>query len=171
MKIDEKIHCPRCSSGHTDLISYMYHYLESENAGHRLFVDGIETELQKKRNFSKEKRTLFLEKFHPPVESKLSLPSLTVALMAFFLSWLVVGAFLMSKIGGQTYLIVTTLIIVLIAYPFYSTMLLVISQVRRNYVRYRSAKEAWIKKHYCYDCEYVFTIDSDLKDETLSRRL
>lgn len=160
MKLSDKIYCPRCSSAHTDLISYIYHYLESENAGQKLFVDGIETELQKKRNFSKEKRMLFLEKFKPPLESKLSLPSLTVAMMAFFLSWLVVGALLMSKIGGRTYLLITSLIIIIIAYPFYSTMLFVISQVREKYARYREAKEKWIKKHYCYDCENVFTIES-----------
>ena len=68
----------------------------------------------------------------------------------------------MSKIGGQTYLLITAVIITLIAYPFYSTMGWVIKQVRANYIRYRKAKSAWIKKHYCYDCENIFVLEESL---------
>ena len=159
MKPDKKIYCPKCESRHTELVSYVYRCLESQNAGHRLFVGDAETELQKKRQFSPEKKERLLKAFKPPAESKLSVPSLTVSLMAFFLSWLVVGAIFMSKIGGRNYFIITMVIIAAIAYPFYTTLLLIIDQIRKNYVRYRKAKNIWVKKHYCYDCEAVFTLE------------
>ncbi len=161
MNVEKKIYCPKCDSSHTDLVSFVYRHLESDGAGHRLFIEGIETELQKKRQFSEYKKKVFLETFKPPVESKLSVPAITVALMAFFLSWLIVGSLLMSKIGGQTYLIVTMGIIIIIAYPFYSTLKFIISQVRKNYTRYRKEKNVWIKKHYCYDCEHVFSLEPE----------
>ncbi|MDP8266601.1 MAG: hypothetical protein P9M07_06625 [Candidatus Aceula meridiana] len=163
MKPDKKIYCPKCDSSHTELISYVYRCIESENAGHRLFVGEAETALQKKREFSPEKKEKFLKAFKPPVESKLSIPSLTVALMAFFLSWLVVGAMFLSKIGGRNYFIITLIIIAAIAYPFYSTFLLIIDQMRKNYAKYRKSKNVWIKKRYCYDCEAVFTLEPEEK--------
>ena len=161
----KKIYCPKCDSSHTELISYVYRCLESENAGHKLFVGEAETELQKKREFPPEKKEKFLKTFKPPAESKLSVPSLTVSLMAFFLSWLIVGAIFMSKIGGQNYFIITMVIIAAIAYPFYSTFLLIIEQMRKNYTRYREAKNIWIKKRYCYDCESVFTLKPKEKEK------
>lgn len=159
MTSEKKIYCPKCDSSHTDLISFVYQCLQSGHAGQRLFTEGVETEFQKKRKFSDKKKTELLNAFKPPTESKLSVPALTVALMAFFLSWLIVGSLFMSKIGGTTYLIITTIIIIVIAYPFYSTLKFMISQIRKRYVKYRQEKSAWIKKHYCYDCEHIFTIE------------
>jgi hypothetical protein len=158
MASEKKIYCPRCDSSHTDLISFVYRCLQSGHAGQKLFTAGVETEFQKKRMFSEKKKAELLNALKPPAESKLSVPALTVALMAFFLSWLVVGSLLMSKIGGTTYLVITTLIILVIAYPFYSTLKFMISQIRTKYVKYRQEKSVWIKKRYCYDCEHIFTI-------------
>ena len=165
MKPDKKIYCPKCDSSHTELISYVYRCLGSENAGHKLFIGEAETELQKKREFSPGKKEKFLKAFKPPVESRLSIPSLAVSLMAFFLSWLVVGAIFLSKIGGRNYFIITMAIIAAIAYPFYSTFLLIIDQMRKNYTRYHQAKSVWVKKRYCYDCDAVFTLEPEEKKE------
>lgn len=73
MDSEKKIYCPKCDSPHTDLISYVYHCIESKNAGKKLFVDGIDTELNKKREISEEKRKILIKTLKPPQEAKLSL--------------------------------------------------------------------------------------------------
>ncbi len=160
MDSEKKIYCPACESPHTDLVSYVYQCLESKNAGKKLFVEGFDTELNKKREISKEKQEILLKTLKPPQESKLSFPAATVALMAFLVSWLVVGSILISKIGEKLYFYLTITLIALLAYPFYSTMEMMIKQVRTNYVRYRDEKNRWIKKRYCYDCELIFTTEA-----------
>ena len=92
MKKEKKIFCPACDSKYTDLVSYVYRCLESENAGRRLFSDNIESEICKKKSFSKSKKEKLLKKLAPPKESKVSFPAVTVALMAFLASWLVIGS-------------------------------------------------------------------------------
>jgi hypothetical protein len=159
MDSEKKIYCPKCDSPHTDLISYVYQCLESENAGKKLFVDGFDTELNKKRELSAENREKLFTLIKPPQEAKVSFPAATVAMMAFFVSWLVVGSILISKIGERIYFYLTISFIVILAYPFYSTMDMIIKQVHKNYLRYKDLKNIWVKKRYCYDCGIIFILE------------
>jgi hypothetical protein len=163
MDSEKKIYCPKCESPHTDLISYVYQCLQSKNAGKKLFVEGFDTELNKKREIPKEKHDVLLKLLKPPEESRISFPAATVALMAFLASWLVVGSILISRIGEKLYFCLTLALIVGLAHPFYSTMKFIIKQVRENYVRFRTQKSAWVKKRYCYDCGRIFTYEPPKK--------
>ncbi len=157
MKKEKRILCPECDSKYTDLISYVYRCLESENAGQKLFSDNIDSEISKKKKFPELKKETLLKKLAPPKESKVSFPAATVALMAFLASWLVVGSILSSRIGETFYFYLTLLIVGGLAYPFYSTMKLIIKQVRINYAKYKKEKSLWVKKYFCYDCDHIFT--------------
>ena len=158
MKKEKKIFCPHCDSKYTDLISYVYRCLESENAGRKFFSDEIETEIAKKKKIAPERKDQLMEKLCPPKEAKISFPALTVALMAFLLSWLVVGSILASRIGERTYFFLTLIIVGSLAYPFFSTMKYIIAQVRKNYIKYKKEKSIWVKKYFCYDCEHIFSL-------------
>ena len=170
MKEEEKNYCPKCDSKHTDLISYIYRRLESENAGQEMFVDGIETALDKKRQFLNEKSQELIKKFKPPVESKVSFPAATTALLAFALSWIIVGSLLITKIGEMFYFYSTIAVILGVSYPFYMTMQDIIAQVHKNYLRYRKLKSVWVKKYYCYDCKLLFIPGSKEAQEIKANR-
>ncbi|HOD12779.1 MAG TPA: hypothetical protein PLO93_00725 [Candidatus Omnitrophota bacterium] len=156
MDSEKKIYCPYCDSYHTDLVSYVYHCLLTGNAGKKIFVDGFDTELDKKREIPAEKRGPLAKLLKPPKEAAIAFPAATVALLAFLFSWIVVGSSFASKIGEQLYFYLTVAIVVGLIYPFYSTMEAIIKDIQRNYARYKKEKELWIKKYYCYDCEKVF---------------
>lgn len=159
MDSEKKIYCPNCDSSHTDLISYVYHCLQSENAGKKLFVDGFDSELNKKREVPKEKREGLLTLIKPPKEANISFPSATVALLAFLFSWLVVGSSFASQMGERLYFYLTIAIVLGLIYPLHSTMLAIIKEIQQNYARYKKEKMVWVKKRYCYDCERVFVIE------------
>jgi len=158
MKKEKRIFCPSCDSKYTDLVSYVYQCLKSENAGRKLFSDEIETEIAKRKQISPERKEELIKKLYPPKEDRVSFPALTVALMAFLISWLVVGSLLASRIGEKTYFFLTLIIVGSLAYPFFSTMKFIINQVRKNYIKYKKEKSIWVKKYFCYDCEHVFSL-------------
>ncbi len=163
LKKEKKIFCPNCDSKYTDRVSYVYRCLKSRNAGRKLFEDEVETEIAKKNRIPDERKESLTIKLSPPQEAKVSFPALTVALMAFLLSWLVVGSILASRIGEKTYFFLTLIIVGSLAYPFFSTMDYIIKQVRKNYVHYKKKKSVWVKKYFCYDCEHVFFLEENSK--------
>ena len=157
---EKKFPCPACQSSHTDLVSYVYRCLETANAGKILFVDGFDSELNKKREVSKEKRESLMKLLKPPQEANTSFPAATVALLAFLFSWLTVGSSFASRMGERLYFYLTLAIVFGLVYPFYSTLQAIIRQVHTNYERYKKEKTAWIKKRYCYDCENIFVAET-----------
>lgn len=159
MDSEKKICCPACESPHTDLISYVYQCLTTANAGKKLFVDGFDTELNKKREIDPEKRQALSKALKPPKEANIKFPAATVALLAFLFSWLVVGSSFASQMGERLYCYLTIIIVLGLIYPLNSTMHLIIKQVQENYARYKKEKTVWIKKYYCYDCENIFIYD------------
>lgn len=164
MDSEKKVYCPFCDNYHTDHVSYVYHCLLTGNAGKKIFVDGFDTELNKKREIPAEKRAYLLKILKPPREAALSFPAATVALLAFLFSWIVVGSSFASKIGEQLYFYLTVAIVVGLIYPFYSTMEAIIKEIQRNYARYKTEKGLWVKKHYCYDCEKIFVLEDAQKN-------
>ncbi|MDD3374398.1 MAG: hypothetical protein PHY73_01575 [Candidatus Omnitrophica bacterium] len=165
MKLEKKVFCPNCDSKYTDLVSYVYRCLESEDAGRKFFSDEIETEVAKKKKINPDRREELKKKLCPPMEAKISFPALTVALMAFLISWLVVGSVLASRIGEKTYFFLTLIIVGSLAYPFFSTMEYIIAQVRKNYAKYKKEKSIWVKKYFCYDCEHVFSLKKEPEEK------
>jgi hypothetical protein len=144
--------------------------LESENAGKKLFVDGFDTELNKKRELPKEKREKLLLSLKPPKEANISFPAATVALLTFLFSWLVVGSSFASQMGERLYFYLTIVIVLGLIYPLHSTMLAIIKEIQRNYSRYKKEKLVWIKKRYCYDCEYIFIHEPSLRTPLKKKR-
>ncbi len=157
MKIKQNVLlCPKCESEDLDPVPYVYQSLKSKGAGRKIFRDEEVLETIETKELTPQERERLIKRLTPPPEPKKSLPAGAIAIMAFVLSWLITGSLLIGRIGQKTYFIISIIIIVTTAYPFFVILHTVDRKFRKSVAKYNRIKPLWNRQYFCNECQHVF---------------